>query len=191
MNESSTDPFQQRRKGLEEAFFKQRDQELMQKMRLELSAFEDKRKLAHITGIAEDRVLTNLVKAGVGAETLTAVALVPLLEVAWCDGAVSPEEREAILNAAAAQGIHQDSAAHGLLSSWLSERPDPRIVIVWRDYVREMVHLLPKDTSASLRDNFMERAKNVAAAAGGFLGLSTISQKERAKIEELSKAWDG
>ena len=31
----------------------------------------------------------------------------------------------------------------------------------------------------------------VAAAAGGFLGLSTISKHEQAKIDEIAKAWEG
>ena len=36
-----------------------------------------------------------------------------------------------------------------------------------------------------------ERRTRVAESAGGFLGLSTISKHERAKIDELAKAWVG
>src|SRR5262245_31534581 len=104
-NMPTNDPFEQRRIGFEEAFFKERDRQLMDKMRNEISAFEEKKKLAHVSGVVEERVLAHLVQAGVRAETLAAVTLAPLVEVAWCDGNVSPEERDAILNAAADQGI--------------------------------------------------------------------------------------
>ena len=52
MNESA-DAFEKRRVGFEEAFFKDRDQKLMEKMRSELAALEDKKQLAHVTGIVE------------------------------------------------------------------------------------------------------------------------------------------
>ena len=74
MATSSSDPFKQREIALEEAFFKERDRQLLEKMRSELSAMEEKSKVAHVTGIVEDHVLSSLVQAGVGAETLAATA---------------------------------------------------------------------------------------------------------------------
>lgn len=186
----STDPFKQREIALEEAFFKERDRQLMEKLRGELSTMEEKRKVGHVTGIVEEHVLDSLVKAGVRAETLTAVALIPLVEVAWCDGTVAAEEREAVLNAAAAHGIHPDSAAYALLKTWLDEHPDPRIVAAWKEYVHELARISPKETIAAMKKNMLDRSTRVAAAAGGFLGLATISKHEHAKIEELAKAWD-
>jgi len=184
------DAFKQREIGLEEAFFKERDQQLMEKLRGELSSFEEKRKVGHVTGIVEEHVLQSLVQAGVRAETLTAVALIPIIEVAWCDGTVAPEERDAVLNAAVAHGIHEDSASYALLQRWLAERPDPQIIAAWKEYVHELARISPKETIAAMKKNMVDRATRVAAAAGGFLGLSTISKHEHAKIQELSKAWD-
>ena len=77
MRDTQTDAFRQREKSLEDAFFKDRDRELMDKMRRELESFEEKRKLAHVTGIVEEKVLHNLVLAGVHAETLAAVGFDP------------------------------------------------------------------------------------------------------------------
>src|SRR5207237_231091 len=130
------------------------------------------------------------VQAGVRAESLAAVALVPLVEVAWCDGSIAPEEREAVLNAAASHGIHADSAAYALLQHWLDQHPDPRIVTAWKEYVHELARLMPKESIAKMKKHMLDRATRVAAAAGGFLGLSTISKHEKAKIDELAKAWD-
>src|SRR5262245_40984483 len=190
MRHSANDPFKQREIGLEEAFFKERDRQLLEKLRGELSAFEEKQKVAHVTGIVEEHVLSSLVLAGVRAETLAAVRLIPHVEVAWCDGAVAPEEREAVLNAAASEGIHPDSAAYALLNTWLAEHPDPRIIIAWKEYVHELARLTPKETIAAMKKKMIDRCTRVAAAAGGFLGLSTISKHEQAKIDELAKCWD-
>lgn len=191
IHESSTDAFEERRKGLEEAFFKERDRELMDKLKRELESLEDKKKLGHISGIVEERVLQNLVTAGVRAETLTAVGLIPMVEVAWCDGSVSAQERDAILNAASKEGIQPDSAPFELLGRWLQERPDSHVIVAWKDYVKEMAHLMPKESVAELKRKMINRATRVAEAAGGFLGLATISKAERATIDEFAKAFDG
>lgn len=190
MNSGSSDPFKQRQQGMEDAFFKERDRQLMEKMRTQLSAMEEKRQLAHVTGIAEDHVLTSLVQAGVKADTLGAVTLIPMVEVAWCDGNVADEERDAVLNAASGQGIRSDSASYELLSHWLSERPDPKIIVAWKEYVQEMARIMPKDSLATLKKNMLDRVNKVASSAGGFLGLSTVSKHEQAKIDELARAWD-
>jgi hypothetical protein len=191
MHEPATNAFDERRKKLEDAFFKDRDQKLMEKMRRELEAFEESKKLAHVSGIVEERVLKNLVEAGVRAETLTAVTLIPMVEVAWCDGSVSVEERDAVLNAAAKAGIHPDTASYELLRQWLQNRPDSHIIAAWKDYVSEVSRLMPKDSLAEFKRNMLDRCTRVAEAAGGFLGLATISKHERAKINEFAKAFDG
>ena len=191
MHEPATDAFGERRKNLEDAFFKDRDQQLLEKMRRELESFEESKKLAHVSGITEERVLKNLVQAGVRAETMTAVTLIPLVEVAWCDGSVSPEERDAVLNAASRAGIHPDSAPYGLLREWLKNKPDSHIIEAWRDYVSEMAQLMPAENLAEMKRNMIDRCTRVAEAAGGFLGLNTISKHERAKIDELAQAWIG
>jgi hypothetical protein len=186
----SYDSFKQRERGLEEAFFKERDRQLMEKLRSQLATFEEKRKLAHVTGIVEDHVLSSLASAGVRAETLAAVALIPLVEVAWCDGLVAPEEREAILNAATQQGIHRDSPSRELLEHWLTERPDARIIEAWEEYVHELARIMPGPTLEAMKKNIVNRMQNVATAAGGFLGLSTVSKHEQQKMDEIAKSWD-
>ena len=98
------DSFRQREIGLEEAFFKERDRHLLDKLRGELSAMEERKKLAHVSGIVEEHVLTSLVLAGVRAETLAAVSFIPMIEVAWCDGSVAPDERDVVLNTAECAG---------------------------------------------------------------------------------------
>ncbi len=190
MTSHSYDSFKQRERGLEDAFFKERDRQLLEKMRAQLATFEEKKKLAHVTGIVEDHVLTSLAQAGVRAETLGAVSVIPLVEVAWCDGTVAAEERDAILNAASQQGVHRDSPARALLEHWLTERPDPRIIAAWKEYVHELARIMPGPTLEAMKQSILERMRNVASAAGGFLGLATTSKHEQQKMDEIAKAWE-
>lgn len=189
MPQPPADPFNQRAKSLEDAFFQNKDRELMDKMRGELSAMEEKKKLAHVSGIVEERVLANLVQAGVKAETLAAVSLIPLVEVAWADGSVSPEERDAVLNAAVAQGVQPDTAPYEVLKSWLQTRPDRHVVAAWKDYVQEVSRLMDKGAVAEFKKAMIDRATRVAESAGGFLGMATISASERKIIDDLAKAF--
>jgi hypothetical protein len=120
MHEPSTDAFAERRKNLEDAFFKDRDQHLMQKTR-ELGSFEESKKLAHVSGIVEEAFSRDLVEAGVRAETLTPT-LIPMVEVAWCDGSVSVEEREAVLTMRPRPKSHPDTVAR-IVTSMAPESP--------------------------------------------------------------------
>lgn len=191
MSELAPDPFEQRRRSLEEAFFKQRDQQLLARLRAELEALERREQLARVSGIQDTKVLDDLVRAGVAAETLVALRLVPLVEVAWADGMVAQAERTAILNAAAAIDVHPGSPAYELLDRWLTERPDEQLVKAWKEYVRELAKSLPADSVAAMRRETIDRCQQVAAAAGGFLGLASISAAEQARIDEFARAWEG
>ncbi|HEY2411755.1 MAG TPA: hypothetical protein VGI40_05915 [Pirellulaceae bacterium] len=190
MTSHSHDSFKQRERGLEEAFFQERDRQLLEKLRSHLAAMEHKAQLAHVTGIVEDHVLASLTQAGVRAETLAAVVLIPLVEVAWCDGTVAPEERDAILNAASQQGIHRGSPSRELLEHWLTARPDSRIINAWKEYVHELARIMPGPTLETMKKNLLHRLHNVASAAGGFLGLVTISKHEQQMMDEIAKAWE-
>ena len=190
LNHFAADAFGERRKTLEDAFFKAKDHQLLDKMRSELAALEEKNKLAHVSGIVEQHVLDQLVKSGVTAESLTAVVMIPIVEVAWVDGALSTDERDAVLNAAVEQGISADSAAYELLKAWLKERPNPKIIEAWKDYVREVVRMMPRSAVSEFKRTMISRATRVAESAGGFLGIATTSKSERAKIDELSKIYD-
>jgi hypothetical protein len=75
------------------------------------------------------------------------------------------------------------------LEQWLRERPDVRIIAVWKEYVQALAKTMPADVIATMRDNVIGRARRVAAAAGGFLGLTgSISKVEQAALDEFERA---
>jgi hypothetical protein len=185
------DAFHERRRALEDAFFRDRDQQLLEKLQGELYAFEEKHKLAHVSGILDEKILMDLVQAGVSAESLLAMRFVPLVLVAWADNKVTPEERAAILAAEAEEGITPGSAPHELLERWLDERPDERIEAAWQEYVCEAAKVMPKESIAEMKKKALARCQRVAHASGGFLGYGAVSPFEQAAIDKVARAFEG
>jgi hypothetical protein len=178
-----------RGRSLEEQFFAERDHKLMEKMRGELHALEERKKLTHVSGIVEEKVLKDLMSVGIRAEALTAVGMIPMIEVAWSDGAVTADERSRILKIAEENGIASGTTPYALLQKWLETRPSAKVFQSWREYVTELAKVTPKDTFGKLRDLALERCKAVAMASGGFMGIgSKISRAEQAKLDEIQRA---
>ena len=76
----------ERGKALEDEFFRKENERLIAKLR-ELKAKEATREeLSRISGITNTAILDRLIQPGIHAETLVALSIVPLAEVAWADG---------------------------------------------------------------------------------------------------------
>jgi len=126
-----------------------------------------------------------LVELAVEPETLVAFTLVPLVEVAWADGEIQPKERDAIIKAAIERGVEEGSPTCTLLSNWLNTQPDPQLLETWKGYMEELKESLGERSRAHMKSSIMGRARAVAEAAGGFLGMASISVAEKKKLEEL------
>jgi len=178
-----------RRRSLEEAFFAKKNRELMERLRRQQETEEYMLALRVASGIQDEELLERLHALGMSAETVAALSLVPLVEVAWADGGVAAAEREAVLRAAHAVGIASGSDAEALLDQWLEERPPAEVVDAWKEYISALAAELGPDALSALETEVMERARRVAAAAGGFLGAGAVSGKETDKLDELSRAF--
>ena len=171
---------------LENEFFAKRDAQKLAALRKEIASRAERRGLKEVTGIEDDAVLQKLIEVGVTAETLAAFALVPLVLVAWADGELDTKERDAVLAAAASHDIEKGGSAYELLNTWLSAAPDASLGEAWLGYAAAFREVLPREVVVALHDWIMTRAKNVAAATGGFLGLgSKISGKEQRVLDQL------
>ncbi|MCE2391764.1 MAG: hypothetical protein J4G09_09820 [Proteobacteria bacterium] len=181
----SNEVLSDRRKALEEQFFQKQDEALRERLRSEREGAERKQALASASGIHDDAVLEAIVASDIGPDTLAALGVVPLVAVAWADGRVERREREAVLRAAAEAGLDPEDPSYALLESWLEQRPDAELLDAWRDYAAA----LPADVRARLAPDLLARARAVAEAAGGFLGMgSKISGEEERVLESLSRS---
>jgi hypothetical protein len=179
-----------RRRALEESFFAKQNEKLRRALREHEGAKARKEALSAASGITEDAVLEELIGLDIGAETVAALALVPLLEVAWADGSIDDKERGAILSAAEEAGLEKQSASYQLLEGWLAVRPQRKVVAAWKDYVASLASTLSAEAKTALKQDLLGRARRVAEAAGGFLGHGNkISSSEQAILEELEQAF--
>lgn len=180
-----------RKKALEESFFAKEHARLLERMKAEKKRKTAVEELADISGIDDEAVLVKLAALDIEADTWAAISLVPLVEVAWADGKIDEKERRAVLSAAEANGISPGSPSHDLLDSWLAHRPDARLLEVWGEYIVGLCANLGPGDKAAVKKNVVGRARAVAEAAGGFLGLgSKVSTEEEVILTELEKAFE-
>ncbi len=179
-----------RRKALEEEFFAKHNQRLLQQFRETMAAKAKQEALAAASGITDAAVLEQLAAVDLSSETMAALSLVPLVEVAWADGTLDAKEQSALLAAAEQAGLSKDSASYRLLEEWFRERPSPKLLAAWNGYVASLLGTLDAQATHALKLDLLGRTRVVAEAAGGFLGLGRrLSSAEHAVLTELEQAF--
>ena len=103
----------ERERALENVFFAQESERLLQRMREADAARSRKAALAAGSGIADEAVLDQLAALGLGPQGVAALALAPVVLVAWADGTLDPKERDAIQQAAQKAGLAQNPEGAG------------------------------------------------------------------------------
>lgn len=175
---------------LENSFYGLDRQAILAKIARREQTADQREALAEASGISDGRLLDLLVDLRITAETLSALALAPLVMVAWADGRVDAKERAAVLEAAREAGVHPDDPSDVLLAQRLADRPDPALVNAWKAYARLLARALPDDEIALLRSQMLDRARRVAEASRGRLGLGArVSKEEREMLEDLEAAF--
>lgn len=181
----------ERGRVLEEEFFYKENQRLLEQLRRMKRMEESKEALAEASGITDDAVLQSLLDLQIDVQTIAALALVPLIEVAWADDYLDEKEKQAILEAAHASGLEKGQVAHKVLESWLSNQPKPKLLETWGEYIRELSGRLSEEERGALKTSLLERAKSVAEASGGYLGLGfKVSKTEAAMLKKLEEAFE-
>ena len=182
--------FEKRRQALEGEFFKKREQALIEKLRTALETEHPRETLKQITGIQDEAVIGTLVALHVNRDTLAAFALYPLVEVAWADGAVDDRERKAFLEAAAEHGLHAGTPGHDALRAFLKETPREDARKAWFAWAAELSKRLDANERKKVRDAILARARAVAEASGGILGLgSRVSPGEQRVLDRIEQAF--
>ena len=183
------DDFNNAAKTLEDAFFAKENARLLQQMRDKARQQEQRAAMREVVRVDDDALIDHLIELGLEPQTVLALQLVPLAVIAWADGKIETRERDAVLKASAAQGIAPDSVAGHLLDRWLLQRPGAELVDAWKRQMRAIWPSLSQKERDEIRSSAIDRARSVAEAAGGFLGLtSKISPEEQAVLDDLARA---
>jgi hypothetical protein len=179
------------RQAMHDAFFADRDQELLEYLgQVGLGEQQQRRDaLQQAAGVKDPEVLTRLEQLGVGPSAMTAFALLPLVRLAWADTQISQGEFAALLKAAEEDGIVYGTPSYRLLSRWLDERPSEPMIEAWIAYAEALSKELDETSLEVMRQATIERAKRIAQASGGILGLGDkTSHDERNALLDLQRA---
>jgi tellurite resistance protein len=177
-------------KTLIDSIFFDQDQQLLQDFRKRMEKIDRRDQLIQVSGIHDEAVLDRLIELDINPETLAAMSVVPLVSVAWADGEIQTKEREVIISAAKDAGIEPKDGRYPVLEHWLKKHPGPEMVEAWKHYIQGLCKKLSPKEIEELKHDLLDLARNVAQAAGGFLGLGNkISAAEQNVLDDLTQAF--
>ena len=184
---SDRDAFADRGRGLEEEYFRKREQELVDKLRQRAAADATRQQLSEQVGVADEEILADLQALGYTPETVSLLHLVPLVQMAWAEGGVSDRERELIVEAARARGIEAGTPADALLTQWLTTQPSEQVFERNLRVIRAILQSRPEAERDASRSDLLSTATAIAEASGGVLGFRAVSPEERALLARISQ----
>jgi hypothetical protein len=173
-----SDIFDDRKKALEEEYFRKKERELIEKLKQRAKVEADRDALAEATGITNEQILETFREMGLDRETVALLHFIPLLEVAWSDGSVSAKERAGILEMARARGI-MEGAAYRKLLGWLGNRPDSVLFGRARTVMHDLLAFMTEDKRQVATRDLVAACEEIAAASGGILGSRTSAESAR------------
>jgi hypothetical protein len=176
-------------RSMEDLFFYENEQRLIEARRELKQMQETKENLAKVSGIQNDAVLEKLVALNMRPETLATLFAIPLIEVAWADGEMHAKEREELFRFAEKAGLRNKSVDREIMAAWLKQKPDPALMEAWVHYIQALSLQLSKEECRALRDDVLADARVIAQAAGGFLGFGKLSNEEQSMLVKLEAAF--
>jgi hypothetical protein len=181
-NDGITDDVRKR----EEEYFRRKDRELIEKMRLASEAAKARKALEEETGIHDPDMLQDLDELGFTPETIALLPLIPLLQVAWAESGVSAGERKAILELARARGIADGSVADHQLKTWLEQCPPAETFRKARRLIGAMIEHPEQGHADITADDLLKYCEEIAHASGGLFGIGSVSAEEQAAMQQIA-----
>ncbi len=186
------DIFKERERAEEEAFFRNRDSKLIQKLRENARLEEIVHALAEELQVDNPELLKRVTAVGIDMRTGPAFLLAPLVQVAWAEGEVTDREREVVLRLAGVRGVEDGSPAHALLLEWLRNRPTEDLFETAIEVIRVGLSKVPADLREERLTGILRACHEVSEASGGglarALGLASGTSGEERKVLDILAA---
>jgi hypothetical protein len=175
----------------EEEYFYKKDRELIERMKQAAATEKTRGELAATTGLTDPALLGELEQLGFTPATVSLLPLVPLVEMAWAEGGVSPAERKLIVDLARSRGIAAGSDADRQLTEWLDRQPPAHVFARATRLIQAMLTSGTPSGRDLSADDLIRYCENIASASGGVFGLGRISAEERAILTKVAAALKG
>lgn len=141
--------------------------------------------------MTDEQLEQALHEVGVDRETWRAVLLLPVVQVAWADGAVQTPERVRILELAHEHGL-LDTPAGEVVRRWLAVPPSAAIIARGRQVLTALLqrHRGPgAELDVAALDEIERHCHEVARAAGGLFDLVfTVDEREARALRRITAA---
>ena len=185
---SEGDFLDDRRRASEDDYFRKKDRELIEKMRSAAAADRAKSELSAKTGLSDPALLEELDALGFTPDTISVLPLVPIVEMAWAEGGITPAERALLVKLARERGIAEGSPADRQLSEWMARQPSPDVFARATRLIRAMLDTGSPEGGTLSADDLIKYSESIASASGGILGIGKISPEERATLAKIVDA---
>jgi hypothetical protein len=183
------DTLAERGRALEDEYFRKRDRELIEKMRKAAMADQTRNELGQKTGLQDPALLKELQDLGFTPDTVVLLPIVPVLEMAWAEGGITPAERDLLIQLARRRNIAEGTPADLQLSAWMSSRPAPSVFAhAGRLTAAMLASASDQVTTGLTADDLVAYCEKIAAASGGLLGLriGSVSAEEKALLARIA-----
>jgi hypothetical protein len=171
---------------MEEEYFRRKEQELVEQIRRRAAKQEERQELAEAVGVADQEILATLQEMGYTRETVLLLHLVPLVQIAWASGRVTPRERELVLRLCEWRGVEKNSPAWEQLNNWLDERPSDEFFLTTLRIIRHLLDFQTVKVRVAGRTDLISFCLRIATVSGGFLGVgSKISEGEQVALDQI------
>jgi hypothetical protein len=185
---SEGDFLDDRRRASEEDYFRKKDKELVDKMRSAAAADRATNELRSKTGLTDPSLLKELDALGFTPDTISVLPLVPIIQMAWAEGGITPAERTMLVSLARERGIAEGSPADQQLSDWMTRQPSAHVFARATRLIRAILDTGTAGDVAPSADDIIKYSESIAAASGGILGIGKISPEERATLAKIVAA---
>jgi hypothetical protein len=180
------DAFTKRGRSLEDDYFRKKDRELIEKIRVAAAAEQARKDLGRQAGLDDPELVQELLDLGFTPETVGLLPLVPIIQMAWAEGGITKAERELLLRLARSRGIEAGSAADRQLTAWLTDQPSEAVFTRARRLIRAMLDSGSAQSDALNAGDLVKYCEDIASASGGILGIGRISAEERALLSSIA-----
>ena len=183
------DSLAERGRAIEEEYFRRKDRELIEKMRKAAAAEQARGEMGRKTGLGDPALLQELQELGFTPDTVILLPIVPVLEMAWAEGGITPAERSLIVQLARSRGVDENSAADTQLTQWMTRRPDAAVFARAGRLIAAMLSSGSGQAGTPLTTgDLVAYCERIAAASGGILGLriGSISSEEKALLSRIA-----
>lgn len=183
--------FGDREKAMEEAYFRQEEAKLLEKLRHKADLDDIALALGEKLQIDDPALLQEARDLGITLDTAPALFLAPLVQVAWAEGQVSKAEHSVVLRLAKRRGVEPGSAAYSQLEEWLRVRPSDALFDCAVRVLKFAYAVLPLSEREERIKAVVHACHEVAEASGGLgrlLGLGDgVSGIEASTLDEITR----